>query len=955
MVYELCVEAAQFLARNNTRKFESFAEEREEMRRTEEEAAARKERGQRTLRNIERQAFAAQVAERQRERLEEERQLEEAERRRISECLEETSDQPSVIVSASRSRRKHSIVEESELEPVETSLSIQGVRSSVILGKLLGRNSLGQKTRVGFSVSSGRILAVSEWQFSLGVQRGKKIQFVDLSESNISKQLLSLEQEMNSLVKLKHPNLVPYYGFNSSQSSKSLDVFISQEFVAGVDVSCYLSGDLVMELDMIRQLCGDILSGLSCLHGANIVHRDIRDTSIFLSSQGTFRLADFSLDRRIREMLQEVNNVDVEEVFPPSVGRGGKKSDIYRVGILVLSLREGSVTADQYPDIPAGLSPVFRDFLQCCLTTAERERWTAEELLEHQFIRDPVQRLSLGERNQPHLLQEKIKSRSPSPPPASSYLSASSQAQSRLRQDFEILSWLGRGGFGDVIKVKNKLDEKLYAIKRIRLNPADKATNRKIMREVKLLSRLNHENVVRYYNSWQEITTFPDETGHTETSEGPTETGEGQTHSCSLSGPNFRPPTRASQGGDGSLEWSVSFMPASTDSEEDTDSEEEEELHGPTVREVENTNSFIVFDTSKSESEECEVTDSENVSSSVSSGSVVKQFHNMYIQMEFCDKQTLRNCIDNNLYKDTAKVWRMFREIVEGLVHIHTQGMIHRDLKPVNIFIDSSDNVKIGDFGLATTGMMNTRDDIELSCGEAEAERNNMITIQDDLTGQIGTALYVAPELANSRVTTYNQKVDLYSLGIILFEMSYPPLNTGMERIQVLTRLRSADVSLPDDWEEVGSAQQSYLLVWLLDHDPLHRPTSAELAQSDWLPPLLVEESTMQTMVRNAMKDTSSRAYKHLISAVIGQPMAPARDVDYDTETAKMTLRLAAAHKEVTETCRTVVERHGALPVDSPHLLPKSKGEDWVYSATDNVVQVGLSVSVLPALYNYTP
>lgn len=39
---------------------------------------------------------------------------------------------------------------------------------------------------------------------------------------------------------------------------------------------------------------------------------------------------------------------------------------------------------------------------------------------------------------------------------------------------------------------------------------------------------------------------------------------------------------------------------------------------------------------------------------------------------------------------------------MEGLAHIHQQGMIHRDLKPVNIFLDSQDHVKIGDFGLAT-------------------------------------------------------------------------------------------------------------------------------------------------------------------------------------------------------------------------------------------------------------
>ena len=59
--------------------------------------------------------------------------------------------------------------------------------------------------------------------------------------------------------------------------------------------------------------------------------------------------------------------------------------------------------------------------------------------------------------------------------------------------------------------------------------------------------------------------------------------------------------------------------------------------------------------------------------------------------MEFCDNQTLRSAIDKDLYKDTKRLWKMFREIIEGLLHIHSQGMIHRDLKPVNIFLDSSD------------------------------------------------------------------------------------------------------------------------------------------------------------------------------------------------------------------------------------------------------------------------
>lgn len=67
----------------------------------------------------------------------------------------------------------------------------------------------------------------------------------------------------------------------------------------------------------------------------------------------------------------------------------------------------------------------------------------------------------------------------------------------------------------------------------------------------------------------------------------------------------------------------------------------------------------------------------------------------------------------------------------------------------------------------------------------------------------MGTALYVAPELLqdNTKVI-YNQKVDIYSLGIIFFEMFHPPLETGMERITILSKLRSKEIILPKSFEE---------------------------------------------------------------------------------------------------------------------------------------------------------
>ena len=57
--------------------------------------------------------------------------------------------------------------------------------------------------------------------------------------------------------------------------------------------------------------------------------------------------------------------------------------------------------------------------------------------------------------------------------------------------------------------------------------------------------------------------------------------------------------------------------------------------------------------------------------------------------------QSIVALLDQGLYTNMERVWRMFREIIEGLAHIHQQGIIHRDLKPVNIFLDSNDQVRM--------------------------------------------------------------------------------------------------------------------------------------------------------------------------------------------------------------------------------------------------------------------
>ena len=56
-----------------------------------------------------------------------------------------------------------------------------------------------------------------------------------------------------------------------------------------------------------------------------------------------------------------------------------------------------------------------------------------------------------------------------------------------------------------------------------------------------------------------------------------------------------------------------------------------------------------------------------------SSQDLKPQLQSLHIQMEYCEKSTLRNVIDEGLYKNQRRIWRLLREIVEGLVHVHSQ------------------------------------------------------------------------------------------------------------------------------------------------------------------------------------------------------------------------------------------------------------------------------------------
>jgi translation initiation factor 2-alpha kinase 4 len=287
----------------------------------------------------------------------------------------------------------------------------------------------------------------------------------------------------------------------------------------------------------------------------------------------------------------------------------------------------------------------------------------------------------------------------------------------------------------------------------------------------------------------------------------------------------------------------------------------------------------------------------------------------LYISMEYCDKRTLRDIIKRGLYKEDEETWRLLRQILEGLVHIHGLNVVHRDLKPENIFIDSTSSVKIGDFGLATSGQYSMMD------RQTSAVPN---TLSGEMTKSIGTAFYVAPEVSSSNgVGSYTSKVDMYSLGVILFEMCYRPLLPGMERAEIGKNLRLERPSLPKDFDFVGKHVQTGIIQSLLARNPKERPSSAELLQGGKLPVQMESETIRRALA--GLSDSESPYYQKMMSTLFATTNKQAKDFAWDIDTTMQSSSDLLLQGLVKQQLIEIFRHHGAVETPRSMLFPRSR------------------------------
>ncbi|NXW70255.1 E2AK1 kinase, partial [Hirundo rustica] len=440
---------------------------------------------------------------------------------------------------------------------------------------------------------------------------------------------------------------------------------------------------------------------------------------------------------------------------------------------------------------------------------------------------------------------------------------------SRYLNEFEEVARLGRGGYGKVYKVRNKLDGQFYAIKKIKIKKATRRDCMKVLREVKVLAGLQHPNVVGYHTAWME---------HVQTVH-----PKGKYSSLYL---DFSPfvifsdhcHIQTVESGS-----SIIFADLTSQEKKSCDSTSLKNGHRESVQDMDVRNDF-----SNSDSKECvkpnklelstelqegfvnnvynlstdvdnhstrgphsslnpdASTESESCSESKACsqgcsknevalcGEFEVEYHLMlHIQMQLCEISLWdwiadRNKRCNKRSEDTSSPYhlvdvrwtmKIFQEVVEGVCYIHSMGVMHRDIKPRNIFLHGSDHqVKIGDFGLACKDLL--WDDADQW---AQTERINGLTH----TSGVGTCLYASPEQLQG--SHYDFKSDMYSMGVILLEL-FQPFGTEMERTEVLTHLRTGQI--PHAFYKKWPTQAKYVKL-LTSPRAAERPTAAQLRDSE--------------------------------------------------------------------------------------------------------------------------
>jgi len=182
------------------------------------------------------------------------------------------------------------------------------------------------------------------------------------------------------------------------------------------------------------------------------------------------------------------------------------------------------------------------------------------------------------------------------------------------------------------------------------------------------------------------------------------------------------------------------------------------------------------------------------------------------ICMEYCDAGDLEGAIKRRREApqpfEEQRVMGVLVQLALALKYVHARKILHRDIKPQNVFLTSDNLVKLGDFGVAKC-LNNTRSMART---------------------QTGTPYYLSPEIFNDE--EYNASSDMWSLGVVLFELATLKLPFQAASLgQLAVRVLKNEAPVPFQC----SAEMRDLLSKMLCKRPCHRPSAKRLLREPFV------------------------------------------------------------------------------------------------------------------------
>src|SRR5437867_338948 len=175
-----------------------------------------------------------------------------------------------------------------------------------------------------------------------------------------------------------------------------------------------------------------------------------------------------------------------------------------------------------------------------------------------------------------------------------------------------------------------------------------------------------------------------------------------------------------------------------------------------------------------------------------------------FLTMEYVDGEDLTSLLRRIGRIPQDKAIELARQLCAGVAAAHERGVLHRDLKPANVMIDGDGNVRVTDFGIATSGLAGT----------------------EPSAGWSGTPQYMAPEQLMGQAASI--RTDLYALGLVLFEIFTGRRAYDAKTLGELKQLHdTGSVTTPSSVVRDLDAAVERVILRCLDKDPQKRPGSA--------------------------------------------------------------------------------------------------------------------------------